>query len=253
MMTLRSLAHGLLAALLLLASPHLALATLINFDDVSVDGTIGNSPGIFPGNQYASQGVSFRTGSLSGTVSVGGTVTLNSPVDEFEVINASVSAISDPNLAVARGGGLNDLLMIFTTPVTSVSLTSDEFPGESADIIRLIALAPTANVNEFTVLAFDEKLDDAVSSPGNLLSVALGGTPFSYALFQATTEQEGFDNLSFNPVRLIPEPGGLTFLGLGLLAGVLYVRNRRTNRIRGPVGSAIQLTTTGSACRRCEV
>ncbi len=218
MLTLRFLAPGLtLAVLLLFASPRLVLATFINFDDVSVDGIIGNSLGILPGNQYASQGVSFRTGSLSGTVSVGGTVTLTSPVDEFEVLN-TISSISSPNLAIAKGGGLNDLLMIFTTPVTSVRLTSDDFPGEAPDIIRLMALAPTSTPNQFTVLTFDQKLDDAVSSPGNLLSVALGGTPFSYALFEATTEQEGFDNLSFDPVRAVPEPATLALAGIGLVA-----------------------------------
>jgi hypothetical protein len=243
MLTLRFLAPGLtLAVLLLFASPRLALATLIDFDDVSVDGTIGNSPGILPGNQYASRGVLFRTGSLTGTVSVGGTVTLippsippfapSDPIDEFEVID-TISSISSPNLAIARGGGLNDLLMIFTTPVTSVRLTSDDFPpslGEAPDIIRLMALAPTSTPNQFTVLAFDEKLDNAVSSPDNLLSVTLGGTPFSYALFQVTTEQEGFDDLSFDPVRAVPEPPALALAGIGLVA---MWRSRQQQSLNG--------------------
>ena len=59
-----------------------------------------------------------------------------------------------------------------------------------------VAVAPTGNPNEFQVIAVAEAFDNATTSPGNLLSLA-GLPPFSFAIFQTTTEQEGFDNLNF--------------------------------------------------------
>jgi PEP-CTERM motif-containing protein len=183
-----------------------------------------NSLGIYPGNQYAALGILFRTGSVTGNVAVGNTVTLDNSVDGFEVLGGpGQPAISPPNFAIPLGAGLNDLLMTFTTPVTSVQLTSDNYP-ETPDVIRLIALAATPTPNQFTVLAFDQKLDDAVAPPDNLLSVNLGGAPFSYAAFEITTEQEEFDDLRFTPT---PEPSTLVLAALALLGPFAIGARRR--------------------------
>jgi PEP-CTERM motif len=77
-------------------------------------------------------------------------------------------------------------------------------------------VAPTGNPNEFQVIAVVEASDNATTSPGNLLSLA-GLPPFSFAIFQTTTEQEGFDNLNFTSVP-VPEPGTYALLALGLVA-----------------------------------
>ncbi len=88
-------------------------------------------------------------------------------------------------------------------------------------MIRLIAVAPTGNPNEFQVIAGAEASDNATTSPGNLLSLT-GLPPFSFAIFQTTTEQEGFDNLNFTTV---PEPVSYALLALGL--GALGMMRRR--------------------------
>jgi hypothetical protein len=204
------LASGPASSVPIVASGSASPASVvIDFDDLEADGFIGNDPGIYPANQYVGSGVTFRTGTIDGAVAVGNVITLNDLVDEFELLGGpGQPAISKPNIVIPRGGGpASDLLMVFTAPVTSVSVTSDNYvldPGpppfpESAEVIRLLALGATADPNQFTVLAVDEKLDDAVSPPDNLLSVNLGDTPFPFALLEITTEQEGFDDLTFVP------------------------------------------------------
>ena len=102
--------------------------------------------------------------------------------------------------------------MSFSTPITAISVNSDSAPAEIADVIRLIAVAPTGNPNEFQVIAVAKASDNATTSPGNLLSLT-GLPPFSFAIFQTTTEQEGFDNLNFTTV---PEPGSYALLAYRL-------------------------------------
>jgi PEP-CTERM motif len=117
-----------------------------------------------------------------------------------------------------------DLLLTFTTPVTSVNVTSDDFSPEAPDVIRLLALQATATPGQFNVLAFDQKTDDAVAPPANLLSVSLGGNSLSHALIEVISENEGFDNVTFTP---IPEPATLWLL----LAGTLTMCCRRRPRV----------------------
>lgn len=205
-----------------IAPVHAALVE-INFDELQADGIIGNSIGIYPGNHYASSGVLFRTGELvSGP---NGTYILTNPVDSFEVLGGpGQPAVSAPNFAIPRGAGTRDLLMIFTLAVTSVTVTSDR-AIEGPDIIRLGALQATSVPNQFTVLGYAETFDNATTFPANQLTINLNGPSFSYALFQITTEQEGFDNLSFTQV---PEPGSLAmFASSGV---VILLRERRSKR-----------------------
>lgn len=199
-------------------TPFIAHAVVVNFDTVAAG--VNQD-----GNLFIGSGVSFTTGTIPNAVAVGDTITLAGPDAHFDILG-NADSISPPNFAVARAAGFNDLLMNFTTPVTSVSVTSDEAPAEAADIIRLLALAPTGTPNQFTVLGLDSKTDNALSAPANLLSVALGGSSFSFALFQTTTEQEGFDDLTFTPV---PEPGTLLLLLSGL-AGLAALRHTRRQK-----------------------
>ena len=168
------------------------------------------------GNVLAAAGVTFATGSIPNVLTP--TITFTPLSASFDVLNPNICSISGTACALPHLGGTNDLLMSFSTPVTSVRLTSDDAPGEVPDVIRLLALAATGTPNQFTVLASTDGLDNATTSPANQLAVTNGGLPFSFALFQTTTEQEGFDDLTFSPT---PEPitlllWGTTMAGLGL-------------------------------------
>lgn len=194
--------HALTAAFFALAavSPS-ASAVLIDFDSL-VAGTQN-------GNVLAATGVTFATGNIPNSL-VGGPFLFSNADPRFSIFAGS--AVSQPNIAVAFGGGMNDVLMSFSTPISAISVNSDAAPGEAPDVIRLIAVAPTGNPNEFQLIAVAEALDNAITAPGNLLSLS-GLAPFSFAIFQTTTEQEGFDNLNFMPV---PEPESYALLAMGL-------------------------------------
>jgi hypothetical protein len=200
----------LLAFVSALALASAAHAVVINFDDVVIP------PGstVQPGNLYAAQGVTFSSGNMSpdlnAAVAVGDTFTLTGIQNGFIMLNND-NSVSPPNFAGAQSLGLQDTLMAFASPITSLSLHSDD-TGESAQVIRLLALEATGNANEYRVVAFDEALDDATSEPGNLLSVNVAGG-FSFALFQVTTEQEGFDDVTFPTA---PEPGTWLLVVLGM-------------------------------------
>lgn len=211
---------SLCLTLLCIITPLKAGLVEINFDELQADGIIGNSVGIYPGNHYASSGVLFHTGEL--VQGSGGIFTLTNPIDSFEVLGGPGQPfVSSPNFAIPRGAGTRDLLMIFTTLVTSVSLTTDR-AVEGPDIVRLGALQATATPNEFTVLGYVEAFDNATLTPNSLLSISLNGSSFSYALFQITTEQEGIDNLTFTQV---PEPSSLAMF---IFCGVLSALRSRT-------------------------
>jgi hypothetical protein len=192
----------------------------VNFDSVAA------APGgtLYPGNTFAASGVTFTSGAIPSSVAVGDTVTFTN-IDNQMLLIGNSNSISPPNFAAASfvfGGAANDLLMAFSTPITSVQLTTDDANPDAAgaDVVRLLALASTGNPNEYEVLAIDEGLDNAITSPANQLLVDLGGLPFSFALFQSTTEAEGIDDLMFSTV---PEPTAL----VSLFTALFFVSLRR--------------------------
>ena len=211
---------SILAALGFACAAAGAGATTIDFDD-QVFGSVLNTQ---PGNRYAASGITFTSADVpagfNAAISVGDTFVLTGLNNQFVIIN-NVNSVSPPNFAGADTLVQRDTLMSFSGPITTLSLHSDDTPGEVPDVIRLLALRATGNANEYEVLAIDEKLDNAVSEPGNLLSVSLAAG-FSFALFQVTTEQEGFDDVKFD----LPEPASSALMALGL-AGLATLRRRR--------------------------
>lgn len=193
----------------------------VNFDNVSAAAT-GT---LYAGNTFSSQGVSFAMAISPSTIPGTSNITL-SGIDNRIVVNSNANCISSPNFISAFGNnsplGTNDVFMSFSVPISSIQLTMDG-SVEAADLIRLLILEPTANPWEFQVIGIDEGWDNATTSPANLLAVDMGGRSFSYALFQVTTEAEGFDNLIFNTV---PEPGIIP----GLLMASLLVVGRWRHR-----------------------
>jgi PEP-CTERM motif len=205
----------------LIGSAGSVYATTITFDDLA---PVTNNTQA--GSTYDALGIHLSTlQSIPNTVDiVGDTFTATPFSDTFWLISnlGGAGSVSSPNFAAATNGGLNEVLFSFSTPIYSLSLQTDNTPGEGADIVRLLALQLTGP-NQYQVVAVASGLDDATTFPANFLQVS--GSPFSYAIFQTTTEQEGFDNVVFTAV---PEPATLSLLATGL-AGFVY-RNRRRNR-----------------------
>jgi hypothetical protein len=208
-----------MALLCAFAAP--AAATVITVDFDSVPPVTNNSQA---GNTFAGSGVVFSTlSSISDTVSPGGTI-FTSPFSNTFWLIANTDAVSEPNFAAATNGGANEVLMAFDGVVTSIAVqTDDASEGSTGDVVRLLGLTQTG-VNQFLVTAIASGLDNEISAPGNILS--LSSISITHAIFQTTTEQEGFDNLTFDLTRAAPEPATLWILGLGAL-GVGWVRHRR--------------------------
>jgi hypothetical protein len=180
----------------ILAAASGARADVVTFDTVAAD------PGgtIFAGNTFSAKGVSFLSVNSPNGLAVGQTITLSNADPRLLVLGNSDS-VSAPNFAAASGVfanyGPDDLLMTFSSPVTSVQLATDQNPGETADLVRLLALAPTSTPMKFVVVALASGSDAATTSPFNVLSLNLSGSPVSHVLFQTLTEAEGIDNLIF--------------------------------------------------------
>ncbi len=189
----------------------LALAASCAASAVTIDFELLNT-GSNPGNLYSAQGVLFSYGAVTSGLNLGDVVSLPAMT---AAIYGSKGPLAWSPTTVGYAPGTNDLLMTFATPVTSVSLLTDRFSPEGADRVQLVALD-----DSFTVIALASAQDNGTTYAANFMSVS-SATPFRYALFVATTEQEGIDDLSFTPV---PEPFTVA-LGLGGLA--LAARRRR--------------------------
>jgi|SoiMethySBSTD1v2_1073268.scaffolds.fasta_scaffold17337_6 hypothetical protein len=218
---MRSLRAVVLASFVI-GSAGSVYATTITFDDLPA--VTNNAQA---GNTYDPLGIHISTlQSIPDTIdTVGETFTVTPFSDTFWLISnpGGAGSISSPNFAAATNGGFNEVLFSFASPITSLSLQTDDTPGENPDVVRLLALQ-LIGPNQYEVVAVASGLDDATAFPANFLQVAAGGG-FSYAIFQTTTEQEGFDNVEF---AAVPEPATLGLLATGL-AGFVY-RNRRRNR-----------------------
>jgi hypothetical protein len=213
--------HVFVAATVMIGSVGSVQATTITFDDQPA--VTNNTQA---GSTYDALGIHISTLlSIPNTVdTVGDTFTATAFSDTFWLISnpGGGGSISNPNFAAATNGGLNEVLFSFSTPIYSLSLQTDNTPGEGADIVRLLALQ-LIGPNQYQVVAVASGSDDAIAFPANFLQVS--GSPFSYAIFQTTTEQEGFDNVAFTAV---PEPATLSLLSTSLV-GFVY-RNRRRKR-----------------------
>jgi hypothetical protein len=182
----------LLASLSVLAGPAPASAGFVDFDSVAA------APGgtMYPGSQFAASGVQFKSVTIPNNVFVGQTITLGNVVPRLMVLGNG-SAISNPNFGAAAGvftAVSNDLLMVFSAPADYVKVATDDTP-ETPDIVRLLALRPTANPSQFVVTAIKTGLDHQVIAPLNVLTLDLQGKATTHFLFQVTTEAEGIDNL----------------------------------------------------------
>lgn len=122
------------------------------------------------------------------------------PVEQFLIFEGADEACSDPNIAGHTSCCFysGDVLVSFATPATSVSITSDLHPAavKGSDIVRLVALITMQSPFEFEIVAIHEGLDDQTSCDSAVLSVS--APRIDAVVFQATTEYEGFDNLSFD-------------------------------------------------------
>jgi len=202
-----------------LASP--AHATTITFDDRPVTNLI---PAIYPSNQYAGQGVTIQTIILTQSINtVGQIFSLTLSSDNFGVLSND-NSVSPPNFAVATNvfaTASSAVLFSFSTPVSSVSLQTDDAPNEIPDVVRLMLLESLGGGN-FRVTAVVTGLDNAISAPQNILALTSGAA--SFAVFATATEAEGFDNLTFQPV---PEPGTMLLVGAGVASALARRRLRR--------------------------
>jgi hypothetical protein len=149
--------------------------------------------------------------------------------DCFGVLGGSPSpAVSEPNFGVAFNVFVEPsaVLFSFSTPVSFLSLQTDDALGEGVDIVRLMALRSIGG-GLFEVIAVVSGSDAETSAPGNTLSLTIPNG-FSFAVFATATEAEGFDNLTFTQT---PEPTTLALLGTGLAAAIARRRSRSKSRV----------------------
>jgi hypothetical protein len=181
---------------------------LLDFEAPAIDGAFAD----LPGDGFAASGVRFRTVRLSGSVARGAIVTLAPVADGLRILR-DASAISGQQAASpALGGGYNDLLMEFATPLSSIVLATDDMV-EAPNPVRLLALAATAAADRFRVVDVAEAMDDATEAPANRMALE-PAEAFAFAFFEVRQQQEGFDDLAFafapanpsNPPAAPPAP-----------------------------------------------
>lgn len=168
---------------------------LINFDNLPPSSA---SQTLYPGSFFKSRGVTFTSGSIPNKISVGSKFTFQNIDQQIRIYTSNFST-SKPNFIAASevNGRANDVLMRFSNPIKSLQLKTDAATSERADVVRLLALKPTRKPFEFRVVAITQSLDNTTQSPENQMTLDRQQRSFSYALFQTTTEAEGFDDLKF--------------------------------------------------------
>ncbi len=191
---------------------------VIDFDDQPIAMEVATTDG----DVYSSRGIFFASGDIPDSVSLGDVITLTNRTNQFSIIS-NTRARSVPNFAGAEGLGLRDTLMTFSELTISVSLDLDANFDEPPDIVRLLGLQATGVPNTFRILALTEVLDNSSSR----VTVNATSSPFDAAIFQVTTEQEGFDNLT---VTSVPEPTNSLLITTGI--AIFAVRRRRRLRQR---------------------
>ncbi len=184
-----------------------SMATVQNFDSLSSGVNASN----------ALPGLTLICGESTDVTTVGDTLTYSPNMNGFHVYSDPNTAWSGDNVAFCPG--TNDLLIQFDVAVLNASVLSDRFPNDGSDTIRLAALKALGN-DQYEVLDIYSTTDDFTDGVGNLMSVSVAGG-FEYLAFLTTTEQEGFDDLTYEAV---PEPATLAILG-GL---ALVARRRKT-------------------------
>lgn len=192
----------------------------LDFEGLSVGGQ--------PGDLYP--GIDFFYGNAGDDAAVGDLLAFSDLRSGFQITQGPF-VISGSNAVscfpTSFGPPQAETLMAFAVPVTTVSLVTDDAFGETADIVRLLALEATANPLEFRILAIDEGTDDGTTIQANTLTLRLD-TPFSFAAFQRTSEAESFDDLTFG-THSVPEPSSaLIFIVACGIVGV--VRRNRVGR-----------------------
>lgn len=179
-----------------------SLAVVSNFDSLTAG---ANAPN-------AIAGLTIVCGNATDVVNVGDVTTYTMDFNGFNVYADPNTAWSGDNVAFCPG--TKDILMTFDVAVTSASVLSDRYANDGNDVIRLVALKALGN-DQYEVLDIDNTTDGFTDGIGNFMSVAYA-PGFSHLMFITTTEQEGFDDLTYEAV---PEPATLVVLaGLAALA-----------------------------------
>ncbi len=212
----------------LLLSPGAASAAVIDFDDLALGPNVNS---LQASGRYQSQGVRIQTvDDTTDALSVGDVFSMGAVRDNFILANRA-SSPSLPNLAFANeypdgvSGGLvngsREVLFTFARPATRVALNTDlTFEGSAGDIVRLLALQDLGG-GMFRVVAATSALDNVTTLADSRMKVEFAGG-FSHAVFETTTEREGFDNLTY-----VPEPASLLLMGAGVVG---LVSRRRAKR-----------------------
>jgi len=221
-----------LAAVTLGLGANQAMAGFLDFDSGPTSILAGDDA------SFLAEGVTFATGDIPDAVALNDIITFSNSDNAINVLAIPSFAISDSNLAFpSPTNSGKDVLMTFvdpndinvSAPISTLSLSTDEQNEIGADTVRLLVLQSTGNPNEFTVVGVDEALDNDPN--GTILTVDLGNTTFTHAIFQSTSNDfEGFDDLSFaNNASPIPEPSSIAMIGAGLLL-IGYRNGRKKTR-----------------------
>jgi len=137
---MNSLSRVLISGLCVAFVANTASAATVLIDFETPEAT--TNPTTFPGTTYIAQGVAFSTvlRSVNTTPVVGASTSLSAVSGNMFIYEGSNAFSGDQFAGPSPGGGANDLLMQFSTPISKISVVSDQ-TAEGAQTIRLIALA----------------------------------------------------------------------------------------------------------------